>query len=269
MATAVHFPIDDYGITDSEYQHLLSESTSEQADKLINFRQSFKQLRDKVNSGKISINDFYKRAGKLSQRFNNFAQSTYESFGGRVRARLDVNHENSEIRRRYRPVEEDLEVDTGEEIELFNRGEVGPGYGAVESTIGAGTELGGVSTTGSAALTPALALGTGLVTVAGGAALLNKAYQSGIQVPGTNYVGPGNPIDNGPPTSFVDEDARRHDIEYSQPGTDIGKSDREAIKRFGDHHAEEGDVTSLLGVAGLEIKQKVEQLAGPIYPREY
>jgi hypothetical protein len=38
----------------------------------------------------------------------------------------------------------------------------------------------------------------------------------GFTVPGFNYLGPGNPLDNGPPTNRVDEVARQHDLRYSE-----------------------------------------------------
>nr|AVR53741.1 capsid protein 1 [Rodent tetraparvovirus] len=38
----------------------------------------------------------------------------------------------------------------------------------------------------------------------------------GLVVPGYNYVGPGNPLDNGPPQGPVDEAAKRHDERYDE-----------------------------------------------------
>lgn len=40
--------------------------------------------------------------------------------------------------------------------------------------------------------------------------------RGGLVVPGYNYVGPGNPLDNGPPKGPVDEAAQRHDIRYDE-----------------------------------------------------
>ncbi|AVR53745.1 capsid protein 1 [Opossum tetraparvovirus] len=38
----------------------------------------------------------------------------------------------------------------------------------------------------------------------------------GLTLPGYNYVGPGNPLDNGPPQGPVDEAAQRHDQRYDE-----------------------------------------------------
>nr|AAX83877.2 VP1 [Human parvovirus B19] len=45
---------------------------------------------------------------------------------------------------------------------------------------------------------------------------LHKPGQVSIQLPGTNYVGPGNELQAGPPQSAVDSAARIHDFRYSQ-----------------------------------------------------
>lgn len=37
-----------------------------------------------------------------------------------------------------------------------------------------------------------------------------------FHVPGTNYVGPGNPVDDFPPIGQTDELAHKHDIEYGE-----------------------------------------------------
>lgn len=253
----VHFPIESFGISESEYQSLLSQVNPDQLNKLLGFRESFRQLHSKVNSGRITLSEFYSRAGKVSTRFKNFA----ERVGSNVTARIVKKVSDSNLRRR---VPNNLEE--GEEIELFNRGEVGPSYGTAGADIELGTEVGGISAVGSSSLTPLVAVGTGAVTVAGGAALLGKAYKSGIQVPGTNYVGPGNPIDSGAPTSFVDADAREHDISYSRDDTDIAASDTITANKFGDHFIESGDITGLIGNVGLNIKKNIEGHTGQLYP---
>lgn len=40
--------------------------------------------------------------------------------------------------------------------------------------------------------------------------------KKGFTWPGHNYLGPGNPIDNGPTVNTADEIAKKHDIKYSE-----------------------------------------------------
>nr|ALK01958.1 minor structural protein [Tetraparvovirus ungulate1] len=45
---------------------------------------------------------------------------------------------------------------------------------------------------------------------------LERPANRGLLVPGYNYVGPGNPLDNGPPQGPVDEAAKHHDERYDE-----------------------------------------------------
>jgi len=45
---------------------------------------------------------------------------------------------------------------------------------------------------------------------------VNAARGKGLVYPGSNYIGPGNPIDNGKTTSKADANAKQHDIDYGK-----------------------------------------------------
>lgn len=162
----------------------------------------------------------------------------------------------------------------GEEVELYSAGSSAADSAAVAGTStgeavasiasGAGTVV------GSSSLTPIVTVGLGALAAAAGAGIVSQVSKTGIQVPGTNYVGPGNPLDNGKPTSLVDEDAREHDISYSKSSNpiDISFSDSNTIQKFGDHFIEDNsDITALIGRTGLQIKKAVEKHTGQLYPK--
>lgn len=56
---------------------------------------------------------------------------------------------------------------------------------------------------------------------------VNTYYQT---LPGSKYIGPGNPVDNGTPTNKVDFAAKQHDIAYGQARNDADV--READEKF-------------------------------------
>ena len=88
----------------------------------------------------------------------------------------------------------------------------------------------------------------------------------GLLLPGTNYIGPGNALDNGEPTNEADAVARTHDYayEYARTEDDIIQADAAAISDF----AQVGGIYGYAGAIGLSIKSGVESLTGGvIYPR--
>lgn len=98
----------------------------------------------------------------------------------------------------------------------------------------------------------------------------------GYQLPGHKYLGPGNSLDRGLPSNFIDDDARIHDTAYanSKSSKDVRNADRNFIASANDHIANslsgrggifEG-VAAGLGSLGINIKQTAERVAGPIYP---
>lgn len=83
-------------------------------------------------------------------------------------------------------------------------------------------------------------------------------------LPGYHYLGPGNPLPNGPDVNSADSVAHKHDIEYQNATkpSDIRKSDLKAIKEF----AKTGYLGGLIGAAGLSAKYAVESVTGVLYP---
>lgn len=91
-----------------------------------------------------------------------------------------------------------------------------------------------------------------------------------LLVPGHRYLGPGNPLDNGEPVNKADSIARQHDIEYSlaQNKQDIYSSDKRAIENFYSDVKSNPNLSSVIGLTGLGIKNIVEEklLDRVIYP---
>lgn len=266
MASPVLFSPEDYIPNEQYFQDLLNKSGKRVSEKILDFKSQYNKLLNKFNTKSINYNQFLERVTKLSDRFNSYTRF------------ISKFTPTSSLRNRFSSVEEtNSAIDTsGEEIELFNRGTETVNYGATTSTVGSEaitTTAGGAGTiVGSSSITPVVTVGFGAIAAATGAAILSKVSNSGIQVPGTKYVGPGNPIDNGQPSSFVDQDAKEHDIQYSisSDPQHIQKSDTDTINRFGDHIAEDNtDITALLGHTGLKIKQAIEKHTGQIYPSKY
>ena len=97
---------------------------------------------------------------------------------------------------------------------------------------------------------------------------------------GYNYLGPGNPLENGAPLSEADASAKEHDQFYSDilSASDlisdsdfrskVYEADAVAIERFVQDFRNGDYVGGALGGAGLSIKTAVERVLGTvIYPR--
>lgn len=98
----------------------------------------------------------------------------------------------------------------------------------------------------------------------------SKSYKNSYFTwPGTNYLGPGNPVlsGSGLPTSDADWTALEHDIEYTEAKNynDILKSDNKAIRNF----KSGSGLQNFAGSVGLQAKQGAESIFGPIYPFTY
>lgn len=88
-----------------------------------------------------------------------------------------------------------------------------------------------------------------------------------------NYVGPGNPDQNGPEVDFADHLAHEHDLLYSQllkeggtvPRSTFNKAlqliDEEYAKKFWRSAQIGDDAFSYVGAAGLSIKASAEKVA--------
>lgn len=257
---ATHFPVESFGITEGEHAYLLQNiKDSSNINKLNKFKGQFDKLKANFQNNRISYDTFIDRANKLSNRFKGFINNIQTT------GSYNIEHQGeAELRQRINPSE-------GEEIELFNRG--GPEASAVDSFVSEGVteilpgavESGGVGIVGSTSTTPLIATGVGAIVAGTGAALANKIYHSGIQAPGSKYIGPGNPLDSGKPNTFADADAQQHDLAYTVEGQDISAVDDIAIQQFGDHIVEDAlDPHSIIGYGGLQVKKIIESHVGQL-----
>lgn len=145
--------------------------------------------------------------------------------------------------------------------------EAGGEYSATAELAEGGGTLAGVTSTVSPEVAGGIGLGLGALGAGVVTGLVSKAYSTGATVPGTHYIGPGNPIDSGDPVSGADYDARKHDIGYGLDTINVSDLDNTAIVEFGDHFAENNlDAPALLGHLGLKAKQAVEKHTGQLYP---
>jgi hypothetical protein len=109
--------------------------------------------------------------------------------------------------------------------------------------------------------------------------LENQAESSerGFVPPPFKYLGPGNSLNRGPPYNKVDEDARQHDIQYSQATNKehIFESDRQflnkAYKHITDGISGKGTISDtiggVIGYGGIGVKHLAEKIRGDtIYP---
>lgn len=80
-------------------------------------------------------------------------------------------------------------------------------------------------------------------------------------LPFHNYIGPGNPLNNGEPVNSADRIAQIHDQSYAIAKTkqDIFNSDSLAIKEFLNDFYEKRNIGALVGAAGLSIKHNIEK----------
>lgn len=88
--------------------------------------------------------------------------------------------------------------------------------------------------------------------------------------PGHNYLGPGNPLENGTTVDNADKIAKKHDYAYhdAKDTQDIFDSDHVAIGEFARDFVTHPNLPSLAGATGLGIKNFVESnITGVLYPR--
>lgn len=145
-----------------------------------------------------------------------------------------------------------------------------------------GTSAGATATSGG---TTAAGIATGGILGAVGLGYgVHKATESikehGAVLPGTEYVGPGNPIREGPARHATDQAAREHDLGYTNVlkkaqknhwtddkfRREINKLDEITKNQFWSVYKNEGAWQALVGALGLRIKQAVESKTGVLYP---
>ena len=149
-----------------------------------------------------------------------------------------------------------------DEIELNTFSESTP---LLEAGTGSGI---GVVSGGSAASAPSSAIGVG---VGVGTAIIGTGLAIGLSggavLPGHENIGPGNE----PNPEGVDEDDRiayRHDVRYTNAKTqeDVREADAIAISEFDTDWQNTGNIHSVIGRTGIQLKKAVEDRVGVIYP---
>ena len=133
------------------------------------------------------------------------------------------------------------------------------GSGAVAGSGGVISGGSGVISTTAAVVGTGIGLGTAIIGgVLGGL--------SGV-APFHKNLGPGNE----PDIDGVDEDDRiayRHDVRYTNANTqeDVVEADRIAIDEFDSDWQDTGNIHSVIGRTGIQIKKAVEHHTGVLYP---
>ena len=132
--------------------------------------------------------------------------------------------------------------------------------------IGAETGVVGGAAAGVAASD--IGLGAGAVIGSGVIGYLGHKLISGLTYPFHHYLGPGNPLENNKPVDRDDEIAEEHDKAYAkaQSSLDVINADKKAIDHFSEDFEKNGNLHSLIGKTGLQIKTAIEQRFGVIYP---
>lgn len=94
----------------------------------------------------------------------------------------------------------------------------------------------------------------------------NTAKHPGVgwTLPNSNYIGPGNPYDNGEAVDEADRVAEEHDRAYeiATSAKEIADADKKAIEKFNKANSLNG----FIGEIGLRSKSWLENIVGPIYP---
>lgn len=127
----------------------------------------------------------------------------------------------------------------------------------------------------------AVGIGTAVGSAAYGASkIADHVKEKGLTLPGTDYVGPGNPINIDAPRHGADAIAKEHDITYDNLSKDsrikdktafaeaVAKADEVAIDQFYDDYQQSGRWQSKVGELGLRAKSTLEKLTGPLYPTQ-
>lgn len=130
-------------------------------------------------------------------------------------------------------------------------------------------------------VTGALAAVGGALAVGGlSAAVINRIKEKGATLPGSDYVGPGNPINIDAPRHASDAIAKEHDVGYQsiidrahrgelseeEFATNIEQLDEHAIREFARNFHSSGEWHSFVGRWGLYFKNRIEAVTGPLYP---
>ena len=207
----------------------------------------------------LRVGDNLYATGSNEALLDQFYDPNYESLTDIVeyeRSRgVELNQDNY-----YEVSADDIELNT------IDASEATP---LLETAAAADTIIGTAGVASAAAPT-----GTSVVTgvTLAGATLgvgLGIGLSGGATLPGHHYIGPGN--DENRPEAPVDQDdyiAQAHDKAYAAAETqeDVIEADRIAIDSFDKDWQETGNIHSLAGRTGLQIKKGVESVIGVKYP---
>ncbi len=174
--------------------------------------------------------------------------------------------------RRYKQIADDFPEEVLEYIELNNSGI--EAYAdtvplVTETALSYGTISGGAAVAVPSAILPTAAevgAGIGVIGAATGIGLA-IGVSSGAVLPGHKNIGPGNEPD--PDGVDVDDNiAYAHDIRYGSAvdQQDIVDADSDAIASFDKDFSDTGNIHSVIGRTGLQIKKGVESYTGVLYP---
>lgn len=218
-------------------------------------------------------------------------ESNFPSYSGNRNDPLTDVARNTEGIRNRRPIQQESSSNPGSSTIRNYGGTTGGNAGGATSIPIESFEISEsvplLATPSATSLTTG-AIATGVGLSAAGltlGAVTNKAINSikthGAVLPGTEYVGPGNPINIDAPRSEVDAIAKEHDVGYQdfQDRAERGELteqefvegidflDNKAIQQFADRFHTGGEWQAFLGRWGLWLKNRVERVTGPIYPK--
>ncbi len=247
----------------------------------------WEELRDKDPNNRVDLNKFRERFLKFQDKLKR-GPRFYERLS-RLRQSISQAFQNSGIELSELPANStelyNLIEDPGENIifdlQDINDIELQPlEYESVTDYGSAGGEFSatlpaaeaGLGATGAAASTPGAATiigGAGATLGAIGLGVGIAGASGGFNLPGHNFIGPGNDADR--PEEPIDTDdsiAQIHDKQYqnAKDQQTILKVDQEAIDAFDKDWQESGNWHSLAGKTGLQIKNIVEKKTGVLYP---
>lgn len=195
-------------------------------------------------------------------------------------ANREINSNNWEHEEGYQNYGEEINQETnfgenyGESVNI----DIPETTSLLGNTAGIATAGGGVSAS-LPAIGTGIAIGGGAVLAGGIAAVIKKGQSGeGYTLPGSEYIGPGNPVNIDAAKNSADQTAKEHDIEYGRiektPLSDIDfkqqviDADNTAIDNFEKNWKEDGHINAKIGSIGLQVKQNVEHLVGhPLYPK--
>nr|WQF02874.1 MAG: structural protein [Bee densovirus 7] len=208
----------------------------------------------------------------------------FPNSGERIRSRYNQYKYNRLDTHYEQPVEqetsfsEDVPNDTSIQIDEFEP--LLEGAAGIGETLGT---LGGAGFTAGEIATGAGAILGGSALAYGAGKLTERISEKGAVLPGSEFIGPGNPINIGAAKDAAEQAAKEHDINYGnlieyskkvplsqQEFTNLVHTyDRHAIDAFEADWKNTGNWKAFVGKYGLKLKVAAEDTwGGAIYPRQ-